>query len=59
MKGNVAHPSAIGLHGASKVLGGCSTSLAEYVNDFETPARQIYCRVVAAVFGLGVDFQVG
>jgi len=32
---------------------------AERVNDFETPARQIYCRVVAAVFGLGVDFQVG
>ena len=33
--------------------------LPERVNDFETPARQIYCRVVAAVFGLGVDFQVG
>jgi len=27
VKGNVADPSAIGLHGASKLLGGCSTSL--------------------------------
>ena len=29
---NVAGPSAIGLHGASKVLGGCSTSLDQLLH---------------------------
>ena len=32
MKGNVAGPSAIGLHGASKLLGGCSTSLDQLLH---------------------------
>jgi len=32
MKENVAGPSAIGLHGASKVSGGCSTSLDQLLH---------------------------
>jgi len=32
VKGNIAHPSAIGLHGASKLLGGCSTSLYQLLH---------------------------
>ena len=31
----------------------------ERVNDFETPAKRIYCRVVAPVCGLAADSRVG
>ena len=46
MKGNVAHPSAIGLHGASKVLGGCSTSLDQLLHPSSyTSTTLVFCVV--------------
>jgi len=49
MKVNVAHPSEIGLHGASKLLGGCSTSLDQLLHPPSYASRTLHeCNVVLA-----------